>query len=180
MTTMKNIIKVPVEDRFHIWYAQPLQHIKDTIANGNGAIVALMVAIPLYERYLQKELQKDKTKNRPQIISDDLKFGDIEKAKRFWNVFRDGLCHTGSFFEVSDKSRQKSWKLPKIGLDGKYPDLPIFIQDPTTKDEVIIVNPWGLITHILNKYKDNMSLLEDLDSPLLPLQYMIEVPTEQQ
>jgi hypothetical protein len=164
-------IEVSLEDRFRIWYLEPIETLKTCLKNGNGAIAALMIAMPLYERVYRFALSNNEphTGNRPLWVMNDLRLKSETEAKLFWNVFRDGLCHTGSFFEQSDRSSS----LPKIGLDGKYPDFPTFITTETGED-AIIVNPWNFIAYILNKYEDNVLLLEYESAPLLPLRYVIE------
>jgi hypothetical protein len=163
------ILEVAPEDKFRIWYKEPFQMLEE-MNKGNGAIIALMMSLPLYERaYRHKVSTKEIRDNRPLWVKEDLKLKTEEEARKFWNAFRDGLCHTGSFFEENDKGEI----LPQIGLDAKYPDLPEFTKDQNGKD-VIIVNPWKLVSHILQKYEGNIPLLEYAPAPLLPLHYIIE------
>lgn len=158
---------VSLEDRFAIWYLSPLRNL-EKMDFGHGAIAALTIAMPLYERVYMFLVTKGLPDNRPEWVKEDLKLNSVEEAKLFWNVFRDGLCHTGSFFEQSGKYSE----LPKIGLDAKYPDFPTFKKNEDNED-VIIVNPWKLITHILGKYKGNTEILSYAPAPLLPLQYKV-------
>jgi hypothetical protein len=170
---MAMLVKISEQDRFSIWYSGPLKRLEQCIDHGHGAIAALMVALPLYERWVRFRVLKGAPDNRPQIISDDLQIGDPEKAKIFWNVFRDGLCHTGSFFEESEKAQKEGWTLPKISLDGAHPQFPRFTKHPTTGEGIIEVNPWGLIHHILDKYEGNDELLQYEKAPLLDLHYQL-------
>src|SRR5258708_27465715 len=113
---------ISTDQRFQWWYRDIFTYLEKTkeIPLGNGAIAALMMVLPLYERYLTVELQKDPTyvaasqqlqsEKRFKLIAKDLHLSEQE-AKLFWNVFRDGLCHTGSFFEVSGQSAKKGWTL---------------------------------------------------------------------
>lgn len=168
---MATLIKVSEQDRFGMWYSGPISFIEKHIEGGHGAIVALMVALPLYERWIRFQIANGARNNRPQLISDDLKIGDLEKAKIFWNVFRDGLCHTGSFFEQSEKAIAEGWTLPKISLDAGHPPFPRFVKHASGED-VIEINPWGLVQHILDKYKGNDALLQYEKAPLLDLHYV--------
>lgn len=167
------LVQVSPEDRFRIWYIEPLEKL-ESIPRGNGAILALTVIMPLYERVYRFEKSKNhpNTNNRNKWVMNDLNLNSEDEAKFFWNVFRDGLCHTGSFFEQSDKP----WTLPKIGLDVTYPALPTFTKTNTGED-AIILNPWKFVQHILKKYKGNKELLEYAPAPLLPLHYSIKDTT---
>jgi len=52
---------ISATERFQWWYVDIFNYLEKTeqIPLGNGAIVALMMVIPLYERYLTVELAKD-------------------------------------------------------------------------------------------------------------------------
>ena len=167
--------EVSTSERFRIWYKDIFQFLEDKSPNGNGAIIALMGALPLYERWVVSSCSPNNYANRIALIISDLKINDKNKAERFWNVVRDGLCHTGSFFEESDKiTKEKKWEyLPKIGLDGSYPDFPTFVIDPQSGRDVILFNPWKLVRHIVSKYENNTSILEGSVAPLLPLYYKV-------
>jgi hypothetical protein len=40
--------------------------------------------------------------------------------------------------------------------------------------DVIAINPWGLVAHILKKYENNAELLEYEKAPFLDLHYVVE------
>ena len=168
-------IEISVEERFDMWYLQPLKMLESRQDEDHGAcaIIALMVVMPLYERLYHFAVKNGVPDNRPVWVMNDLHLQSIDEAKLFWNVFRDGLCHTGSFFCESDKSIKHGWTLPKISLDAKHPSFPTFEKTEDGKD-VIIVNPWGFMHHVLQKYSGNTSLLEYASAPLLPLHYLVE------
>lgn len=161
-----------LEERFKIWYLDIFHHLEKTkdIPGGNGAIVALAAAMPLYERWLDEESKKHTPqKKRAVLLMADLGLKTEEEAGKFWNVFRDGLCHSGSFYTSSSTASGKGWILPKVGLSADHPDKPHFAKTPDGKTEAIFVNPWGLIRHILIKYEGNPMLIRLVDTPLLPL-----------
>lgn len=163
--------KLTPEERFKRWHVDIFTHLEKTseIKDGNGAIVALTAALPLYERWLEAEASKtNPKKSRAAVLVGDLGIATEDDAQKFWNVFRDGLCHTGSFFSESGKSRSEGWTLPKIGLSADYPDKPLFKKAKTGED-AIFINPWGLIRHILKKYENNVSLMQGVDAPMLEL-----------
>src|SRR5438445_6888883 len=162
------IIEVSSEDRFKKWYSGPLQFLEHKVPGGDGAVSALMTVIPLYERYVLSEVGDDDSK-RPQFVQSDLKLKSLKESCVFWNVFRDGLCHRGHFFEESKKSLDKGWILPKVSLHIENPPLPVFGTDPHSGKKVIYLNPWGLVSHIMKKYEGNIKLIEKADAPLIPL-----------
>ncbi|MEK7706677.1 MAG: hypothetical protein AAB380_01615 [Verrucomicrobiota bacterium] len=173
--------KVEIRDPEYLrqrWFDQPLCVIEHggQIPAGNGAVIALMAVFPLYERFLDsvRAAQPNGT-DHWKCLADDTGLNDSLKAAMFWNVFRDGLLHRGMFFEDSKKARepQKQWGLPKVSLHIKHPPLPTY--GITNKGEqVICLNPWGFVQHVLNKYRADPELLtRDTDSPLLLLSLVV-------
>jgi hypothetical protein len=157
------------------WFDQPLNVIEHggKIPDGNGAIIALMAVFPLYERYLDDSEKSTGTKWEI-LLAQDLKLPispNTADAEQFWNVFRDGLGHTAMFFEQSETARKKknNWILPKVSLDGKHPDLPVFKMS-TTGERVICLNPWGFVRHIIAKYQADPEIFtRNVESPMLSL-----------
>lgn len=135
---------------------------------GHGGIAALVIVMPLYERAYRFAVTKGTPDNRPLWVKNDLNLQTQDQAKIFWNKFRDGLCHTAAFFDESDKYSS----LPEIGFDAKYPDMPTFTKDKNDKD-VIIMNIWGFVDHVLKKYDGNQEILEYVPAPLLPLHRIV-------
>jgi hypothetical protein len=163
-------MEISTPEKFRLWYVNVFSYLEHQTPGGSGAIIALAAALPLYERWVVANVSSPGRASRHALISSDLRISDLVKTAKFWNVFRDGLSHTGSFFRHSKTQRDECWPhLPKVGLSKDYPSFPQFIIDPNTGLEVILLNPWGLIAHILEKYERNPSLLEGADAPLLPL-----------
>lgn len=158
---MQRLEEVPIQERFRIWYKEPLAHLR-RMDHGHGGIAALVLIMPLYERAYRFAVHKGAPDNRPLWVKNDLSLKSENEAKIFWNKFRDGLCHTGSFFEQSDKYTT----LPDIGLDASYPDMPTFTK---VENDVIILNVWGFVDHVLTKYEGNQEILEYVPAPLLLL-----------
>ena len=166
-------ISLSVEQRFEKWYIKPLYRLEHCIEEGDGAIAALMVAMPLYERYLAHEL-KNNDSLRPPFVQKELGFSTLLESQLFWNVFRDGLCHRAHFFEESTKSTEKLGPLPKVSLHNDNPPFPVFGTDPESGKQAIYLNPWKFIAFILSKYENNLPLKEKADAPLLPVWYIID------
>jgi hypothetical protein len=160
------------------WFDQPLHVIEHggQIPEGNGAIIALMAVLPLYERYIDDALPSAPAgTTKSQFRARDLGLPDnpTTDADQFWNVFRDGLGHSAMFFEESTTARLKknNWTLPKVSLkkgDGYFP-LPVF-RTAKSGERVICLDPWGFVAHVLSKYKADPDIFtRNAESPLLSL-----------
>ena len=166
---MPKVFEVDEESKFEIWYKSPIQVLDKGIDHGCGGICALMVALPLYERCYRYGVLNGVPDNRPLWVKNDLHLDSEEDAKIFWNVFRDGLCHTGSFFEESDK--YEKGELPQISLHGDYTHEPKFVRGHDIF--IIQLSPWKFCNHVLSKYKGNIGLLRYAKAPLLSLRVSI-------
>ena len=173
-------IEVSPEEKFQKWYLNSLQMLQDKMNHGDGGLAALMIVMPLFERYLTPKIPADKkqeeqSKIRNSIIKEEFGFADDVQAAKFWNVFRDGLCHVGSFFEQSRSATKNGWILPKVVLGGGFSGIPTFDKNQDGED-VIKLNPWLFAHFVIQKYKDDSSLLHLKDAPLLPLYYQATLP----
>lgn len=177
---MTYLIEVPAEAKFEKWYLNAIQTLHDKMGHGDGGIAALMIVMPLFERYLTPKIPADKKQDeqaeiRNSLIRAEFGFADDIQAAMFWNVFRDGLCHVGSFFEQSRTAAKKGWVLPKIALDGSFSGVPTFDKDQNG-EEIIKLNPWLFADFVIQKYRDDPSLIHSIDAPLLPLHYEVTRP----
>lgn len=163
------------------WFDQPLGVIEHSglIPDGNGAIIALMAIFPLYERYLNDAFKRSTLGlTFVQFRARDLGLPEdpTTDADQFWNIFRDGLLHSGMPFEDSKSARKYSWILPKISL-RKEPGYEALPKYKLTKsgERVICLDPWGFVDFVLSKYRNDPGILtRDADSPLLPLYLVTE------
>ena len=120
---------VPTQkDCFDRWYKAPLLHI-ESLANGDGAFVALAVSCLLYERYAVAFLKSTNAKanddaKRAQLAAD---FAiDADTAQAFWNVIRNGFLHQGMGLQQDNKKTEfPSWSVshsfPRSHLDKGPP-----------------------------------------------------------
>ena len=161
---MKKWIEVSDADKFKLWFDYPIKQL-ESIKGGHGGFCALMVALPLYERFYRYAVSKGAPDNRPEWVKNDLLLKTTDEAKMFWQVFRDGLCHTGSFFEETRDYKKED--LPSISLDEKHSYSPKFL----TREGIFIVelNPWKFWKHVLDKYTSDPGVLDYAKAPLLPL-----------
>lgn len=169
MSTDFQIIEVSPADRFSLWYRHALIEL-EKMDKGNGSIAALMVVLPLYERYAQAEIDSSRATCIEDVLMSDLGFKSRKRAQRFWTVFRHGLCHAATFFTCTKDLKN----LPFVHLDGDAPNLPEVIPGKKGGRAIITVNPWGFVRHVMSKYETDHSLFDRPDAPLLPLFYRVE------
>lgn len=154
---------------FNKWFRAPFGSL-EALSGGDGALVMLMMILPLYERYLDAAMRNAAEKRRfYTVMSDDLGLHDWQKARDFWEVFRHGFCHTAMPFERNDRGHT----LPKVSLHADYPDMPSFRKNEDG-DDVICINPWGFGRFVFKKYADDPALLTSHpDAPLLSIAMII-------
>jgi hypothetical protein len=82
-------------ERFTAWYAKSIEKLKE-LPEGDGAFAALMIALPLYERYIIAKLKLDGNPTGDEDvrreISNDLKLDDRHRSI-FWGMVRTGFMH---------------------------------------------------------------------------------------
>ena len=171
---MSTLIPASSKEKFQKWYLNAFEGLYKMNA-GDGAIVALMLVMPLYERYIISKVGEENKDGRETLLCEELGFLTKTHAEKFWNTFRDGLCHQGSFFVQSRLTKRKTnpLVLPRVGLGGDdHPNLPKFIVGDNGQ-ETIFVNPWEFGRYILKKYENDPNLLESEAAPLLDLVFEV-------
>lgn len=158
------------ETLFHRWFDAAVAVLEQQLKNGDGAIAALMVTLPLYERYIHITKAGDAVRPFYQIMADDLRLPTADCARLFWTTFRHGFCHSGMPFDQDQHGNQ----LPKVSFRHDFPTLPTFHTDAATGEDVIRLNPWGFAHRVLDIYRDNPALLDlHPDAPLLPIHVVV-------
>ena len=151
---------------FEKWFGRQLEILDAKFEKGDGAIAALMIALPLYEWYLVSKVGKQVAAVAwpgYDLVQTEMGLPDRKTAKKFWHVFRHGLCHTEMPFESSNEFSA----LSKVSFHHTYPKLPD-LRTTRSGDEVFCVDPWGIVAHVTKKYQDDPSILTSLaDAPLL-------------
>lgn len=140
---------------FDRWFVVPLSTL-ESIPNGDGGIIALATSCFLYERYAIARIKNSGQKaNRSSLIEQfSIDFTTNEEtAKAFWDVIRDGILHQG---------------MPKQRNEGKR-DLPgyVFHESFTVpvelvvfgKEEILKIQPWLLISRVLDLCQAEIELL---------------------
>lgn len=150
---------------FDRWFDSAFERLS-TLPEGDGAIAGMMIALPLFERYIHV---KKKTIGGGwsfyQIMASELVLSGADEAEEFWTIFRHGFCHTGMPFE-EDRDQNA---LPKVTLSANGPKLPQKMPIPGGP-HVYLLDPWKFISHVRDIYRNDPSLLTQHDqAPLMPI-----------
>ena len=157
---------------FNIWFVKPLEILKAEIGPDAGW-VALMVTLPLYERWIRAKLKTEAAtthkgngdKARDELIWKDLGLDNIEQAQTFWSVMRDGISHS-AMPRIGDSRKQKKADNPRYVLHTKCSAFPVFGE--YDGKPIIYINPWKFADHVIQLLKDQPNLIF-VDSKEFPL-----------
>lgn len=153
----------PIE-LFTRWFINPIEKLKE-LPKGDGGFVAMMVAIPLYERYIKAKLKLENIisneKNINIEIEKDLKLTP-DQRKIFWNTFRVGFMH-----QAMPKSGKTHWR-----TCSEFKALPEFkiINNQT----YICIDPWKFTERVFNKFISDHRLITASDS--FPFASIFSIP----
>ena len=149
---------------FDRWFVQPIVKLKE-LPNGDGAFAALMIAIPLYERYIIAKLKLAGSETTldyvKQETADDLNL-DGQKGAIFWDTFRTGFMH-----QAMAKDGRTKWMVSQ-----EFGDLPEFKEIEGVN--YILLDPWKFADRVLDKYTDDPDLITASES--FPLASIFSVP----
>jgi hypothetical protein len=143
----------PIE-LFERWFGRSVEKLRE-LPMGDGAFAALMIGIPLYERYIVGKL---KLEGKPtsldevkQAMGADLGLGDRERSI-FWDMFRNGFMHQGMAQDGKTK-----WMVSK-----EFGALPEFraIQGVT----YVCLDPWKFTNRVLNAFRADHRLITASES----------------
>ena len=142
------------EELFARWFTAPIETLSK-LDSGDGAFVALMATLPLYERAIVADLklhgQPTDDDGIKSAVETDLHIEPNVRAK-FWAIFRNGFMHQG--MGLSGKTR---WLIsaefslsPEIRTEGGI--------------DYVCLNPWDFIFHVLRKFQDTPALITASES----------------
>ena len=79
------------------WFVRAIDKL-DELPEGDGAFAALMIVLPLYERYIVGKLKLERKEageaDKQEEMSKDLEL-DNKQRSIFWAIFRVGFTHQG-------------------------------------------------------------------------------------
>lgn len=135
--------------RFEGWFVRSVDKLEE-MPEGDGAFAALMVVMPLYERYIVAKLKMDENetseKKKEDEISKDLQLDDTQR-RIFWNIFRDGFMHQGM-----GKAGKTRWC-----VSHTYGDFPTF--QTINGTQCVCLNPWKFARRVLGKFQEQPELI---------------------
>jgi len=144
------------EALFQRWFVAPLR-LLETLENGDGAFVALLVSLALYERFAKAFIKHDLKQTADDAaftkkLAFDFSISERE-ATVFWDVMRHGLQHQAMPMQ-SGRSKcitprwQFKHELPKpIQLGG------------SDVDDLLLVQPWLFRDRVLAMYEKRPDLI---------------------
>ncbi len=136
-------------EKFEGWFVRAIDKLEE-LPEGDGAFAALMIVLPLYERYIVAKLKLDGKEtgevDKQEAISNDLGL-DNGQRRIFWAIFRVGFTHQGM-----GKRGNTKWL-----VSHTFGELPEFRTIHNT--ECVCLNPWKFAGRILRKYQDDSNLI---------------------
>jgi len=134
---------------FETWFVRPLEGLDQ-----DGGWVALLVALPLYERLIRARLGLKNEKPNNQLIyaavASDLHLS-VDQARNFWDIFRNGLMHAAMPKEEDGK--------PKYMLTSRSLGEPRFVYHKKSDQNVILIEPIAFKNWVLQQYLDQPRLI---------------------
>ncbi len=150
-------------ERFNGWFVRSIEKLKE-LPEGDGAFAAMMIALPLYERYIIAKLKLD---GRPtgeediaREICDDLKLDD-QQRRIFWGMFRTGFMH-----QAMVQTGKTRWLVSD--RFGALPEFKMF-----NGQGCICIDPWKFTARVLSGFMGNPRLITVSES--FPLADVFEV-----
>lgn len=146
--------KATAMERFHGWFARAIDKLEE-LPEGDGAFAALMVTLPLYERYIAAKLKLEgksagDSEKRAEMSS-DLGLDDARQRK-FWAIFRVGFMH-----QAMGQAGGTRW-----AVSHTYGELPDF--RTVNGHDCVCIDPWKFARRVLKKFTDDPRLITSSDS----------------
>ncbi|VTS06827.1 hypothetical protein [Tuwongella immobilis] len=141
-------------DLFERWFGHSIDKLRD-LPNGDGAFAALMIAIPLYERYIIAKLKLEGTATGEaevqEAVGKDLGLEDWQR-RIFWQMFRVGFMHQAMVMDGKTK-----WMVSHV-----FGDVPEF--KSIAGVNYICFDPWKFTDRVLSKYRADHRLITASES----------------
>jgi hypothetical protein len=153
-------------ERFTAWYAKSIEKLKE-LPEGDGAFAALMIALPLYERYIIAKLKLDGNPTGDEDvrreISNDLNLDDRHRSI-FWGMVRTGFMHQAMVTAGATK-----WLVSHHF--SEFPEFRSF-----EGQEVLCLDPWKFADRVINLFLHDPRLITASDS--FPLADVFALPAD--
>lgn len=141
-------------DRFQGWFVHAIDKLEE-LPEGDGAFAALMVVLPLYERYIAAKLRLQgkpagDAEKRAEM-SKDLSLDDAQRGK-FWAIFRVGFTHQGM-----GQAGGTKW-----AVSHTYGEFPEF--KTVNGHDYVCIDPWKFARRVLKTFTDDPRLITASES----------------
>ena len=141
-------------DRFNTWFAKPIAKLKE-LPEGDGGYAALMIALPLYERYIIGKLKlnheaTDEDSIKKEIAA-DLGLDDVQRSI-FWDMCRNGFMH-GAMAKAGRTQFLVSDRFGEIPVFGKLDGHPC-----------VCLDPWKFAERVIGRFTANPQLITASES----------------
>lgn len=138
------------QNNFRSWYVDILDKL---YPHREAGFAIMMIAIPLLERYLRQKarLQVQAPLNQPfydELIRLFPVLTDLEKAKQFWQVFRNGLLHEVTMSPQDRKGNQ----MPAGSLSHDIPEISVL------PDGTFFVHPVDFAKRVIKIIEDDFAI----------------------
>jgi len=156
-------------EMFRRWVEAPVAKLRE-LPNGDGTFAVMSMAFGLYERFINSSLHKRGVKaspgNRYCESSKDFN-GEVsaDDFKAFWEMYRDGMQHYfhPKHFTKSKDNTRWGWDISENKGYKAHPE----VQKHGNDDFIVAIDPWKFINHILNRWRENPDLLNELSRTTL-------------
>jgi len=152
--TSQRRVHMTAIDLFERWFGKAIDKLRE-LPEGDGALAALMISIPLYERFVVAKLTLDGKKaddvSIQREIGDDLDMNDGQR-RVFWEMFRNGFMH-----EAMAKGGKTKWM-----IRHDFAPTPKF----TTVDGIqyVCFDPWKFSERVIEKFRKDPRLITASES----------------
>ncbi|HEV8717826.1 MAG TPA: hypothetical protein VGX03_34010 [Candidatus Binatia bacterium] len=153
-------------DRFNAWFTRAIDKLKE-LPEGDGAFAAILISLPLYERYIVAKLKLDgrqpTKKNIRDEISSDLNL-DEGQFRVFWEMFRNGFMHQGM-----TKAGKTKWLVSRHA--GELPEFKTL-----QGQSCVCIDPWKFTARVIKAFQNDHRLITASES--FPLADVFSLPAD--
>jgi hypothetical protein len=141
-------------ERFNGWFVRSIEKLKE-LPEGDGAFAAMIIVLPLYERYIIARLKLDDRSSAPEDIAreigNDLKLDEGQRSV-FWAMFRTGFMH-----QAMIQAGRTQWL-----VSHEFGALPEF--RTLSGQSCLCIDPWKFADRVLNAFTNDPRLITASES----------------
>lgn len=129
-------------ERFNGWFVRAVDKLRE-LPGGDGAFAAMMIVLPLYERYIIAKLKLSGGQTGEQDITREIGADlglDEGQWRTFWEMFRNGFMHQGMV-----KAGQTQWV-----VSDRFGAVPEF--RTLNGQKCVCIDPWKFADRVLGAF----------------------------